>query len=368
MIAFMDAGSWNSLIQRLPSPHLLQTWEWGQFKSRYSWQPLHRSWDSTNGKPVAAALILKRVLSRRLGNWASVLYVPKGPLLDWQDSSITAMVLDDLARIARQQGAIFIKIDPDVALARGLPEDPASQSDNLGLQLVDRLKAGGWQFSQDQIQFRNTMELDLSLSEDDILAGMKQKTRYNIRLSSRRGVSVRLGETGDLAELYRLYAETSLRDGFVIRSADYYLDLWGSFIRAGLAEPWIAEAGGSTVAGLMLFHFGQRAWYLYGMSSELEREKMPNYLLQWEAIRRAKALGCQVYDLWGAPDNFSASDSMWGVYRFKEGLGAGVVRHIGAWDLPVRPNLYLLYTRVLPWILERMRRRGNQQTRQVAGL
>jgi lipid II:glycine glycyltransferase (peptidoglycan interpeptide bridge formation enzyme) len=123
-----------------------------------------------------------------------------------------------------------------------------------------------------------------------------------------------------------------------------------------------------TVAGLLLFHFGQRAWYLYGMSSELEREKMPNYLLQWEAIRRAQALGCQVYDLWGAPDIFSETDSMWGVFRFKEGLGGRVVRHIGAWDLPVRPNLYLLYTRVLPWIMERLRRRGNQQTRQVAGL
>lgn len=364
----MDAGSWNSLIQSLPSPHLLQTWEWGQFKSRYSWQPLHQSWGSDEGKPAAAALILKRALSRRLDSLLSVLYVPKGPLLDWQDPSTSGMVLADLAKISRQQGAIFIKIDPDVALARGIPDDPSNQPERIGLQLVDRLSAGGWRLSQDQIQFRNTMEIDLTLSEDTLLAGMKQKTRYNIRLASRRGVDVRRGTESDLPELYRLYAATSLRDGFVIRSSEYYLDLWGTFIRAGMAEPWIAEVDGKTVAGLLLFHFGQRAWYLYGMSSELEREKMPNYLLQWEAIRRAQSLGCLAYDLWGAPDVFSAEDSMWGVYRFKEGLGARVVRHIGAWDLPVRPNLYLLYTRVLPWILERMRRRGNQQTRQVTGL
>ncbi len=364
----MDAGSWNSLIQGLPSPHLLQTWEWGQFKSRYNWQPYHHSWVSAEGKQAAAALILKRALSRHLGSLLSVLYVPKGPLLDWQDTTTSAIVLADLAQISRQQGAIFIKIDPDVALAYGIPDDPSDQMDNRGLQLLDRLSAGGWRYSQDQIQFRNTMEIDLTLSEDALLAGMKQKTRYNIRLASRRGVGVRRGTETDLPELYQLYAGTSLRDGFVIRSSEYYLDLWGMFIRAGMAEPWIAEVGGRTVAGLLLFHFGRRSWYLYGMSSELEREKMPNYLLQWEAIRRAQALGCQVYDLWGAPDVFGAEDSMWGVYRFKEGLGARVVRHIGAWDLPVRPNLYLLYTRVLPWILEHMRRRGNQQTRQVAGL
>jgi lipid II:glycine glycyltransferase (peptidoglycan interpeptide bridge formation enzyme) len=139
-------------------------------------------------------------------------------------------------------------------------------------------------------------------------------------------------------------------------------------MQAGMATPLVANVSGRVVAGLILFHFGRRAWYLYGMSSDLEREKMPNYLLQWEAICLLQSLGCEVYDLWGAPDDFSEQDSMWGVFRFKEGLGAQIVRHIGAWDLPVRPNLYTLYTRILPWILNRMRQRGNQQTRQVAGL
>ncbi|HWQ84009.1 MAG TPA: peptidoglycan bridge formation glycyltransferase FemA/FemB family protein [Anaerolineales bacterium] len=364
----MNAVTWNHLIRSLPSPHVLQTWEWGDFKSRYGWQPIHQRWGGGAGSREAAALILKRGLSRRLGKWLSVLYIPKGPLLDWHDQSTRATVFADLEQIARSQGAIFIKIDPDVIIARGIPGEPSYQPDPLGEEVVGHLRACGWHFSQDQVQFRNTMEMDLSRSEDELLVGMKQKTRYNIRLASRRGVEIRRGGLPDLPTLYQMYAETSVRDGFVIRSAMYYLDLWSSFIQAGLAEPLIAAVAGTPVAGLLLFHFDQRAWYLYGMSSDQEREKMPNYLLQWEAIRQAKALGCRNYDLWGAPDEFSEQDSMWGVYRFKDGLGAQVVQHIGAWDLPVRPNLYMLYTRVLPQILDRMRQRGTRQTRQVVGL
>jgi lipid II:glycine glycyltransferase (peptidoglycan interpeptide bridge formation enzyme) len=101
------------------------------------------------------------------------------------------------------------------------------------------------------------------------------------------------------------------------------------------------------------------------MSKDAHREKMPSYALQWEAIQRAREAGCQVYDLWGAPDVFDESDSMWGVYRFKAGLGGDVVRTIGAWDLPMRPLYYRLYTQVLPRVLGIMRRRGKARTQQA---
>jgi lipid II:glycine glycyltransferase (peptidoglycan interpeptide bridge formation enzyme) len=111
------------------------------------------------------------------------------------------------------------------------------------------------------------------------------------------------------------------------------------------------------------FRFAGRAWYLYGMSRDLHRERMPNYLLQWEALRRARTSGCNEYDLWGAPDRFDESDPLWGVYRFKEGLGGEVVRGLGAWDLPVQPLLYRLYTQTLPRLLDVMRKRGRAQTK-----
>jgi lipid II:glycine glycyltransferase (peptidoglycan interpeptide bridge formation enzyme) len=185
---------------------------------------------------------------------------------------------------------------------------------------------------------------------------MKPKTRYNVRLAQKKGVTIRSGDLADLDLLYQLYAETAQRDGFIIRPIAYYRDAWGSFIRSGLAHPLIASVESEPVAGLILFRFADRAWYLYGMSSNLHREKMPNYLLQWEAIRWAKAQGGTVYDLWGAPDELNETDSMWGVYKFKEGLGAEFAPHVGAYDFVVSRFGYWFYTQAMPRILNIMRR------------
>ncbi len=273
-----------------------------------------------------------------------------------------ARVLDDWQSLARRERAIFIKIDPDVPVAAGPPGQ--EQTSPIGTQLVSELEIRDWRLSRDQIQFRNTITLDLRRSEAEILAGMKQKTRYNIRLAEKKGVRVRSspGSVADLDLLYRLYAETSVRDGFVIRSADYYRDAWGSFIQAGLAQPLIAEVEGKPVGALVLFKFARTAWYMYGMSREAHREKMPNHLLQWEAMRWAKAHGSETYDLWGAPDEFIENDPMWGVWKFKEGFGGQVVRHVGAWDYAPSPLLYRLYTVILPRVLDMMRWRGKRKT------
>jgi lipid II:glycine glycyltransferase (peptidoglycan interpeptide bridge formation enzyme) len=149
-----------------------------------------------------------------------------------------------------------------------------------------------------------------------------------------------------------MYTRTADRDGFIIREEAYYLRLWRNFMDARLAVPLIAEVEGVAVAGLILFVFGGRAWYFYGMSTTDHREKMPNYLLQWEAMRIAKSMDCSIYDLWGAPDTFDGDDSMAGVFRFKEGLGGVLQRSIGAWDFSSRPFLYFLYQQILPRILD----------------
>lgn len=131
---------------------------------------------------------------------------------------------------------------------------------------------------------------------------------------------------------------------------------------AGMAEPLLAEVEGEPVAGLIILRFAGRAWYMYGMSSLEHREKMPNYLLQWEAMLRAKEAGCLTYDLWGAPDEFVENDSLWGVYRFKKGLGGEVVHYIGALDLPLNRILYNLYTKAIPPLMAQLRRRGKAKT------
>jgi peptidoglycan pentaglycine glycine transferase (the first glycine) len=375
--------NWNDIITALPGAHILQTREWGELKACFGWEAYHLIWTKDRqgyfeygspgsgwlqtSEPTAAALVLTRTI-RLAGFPLRVLYIPKGPLLNWEDWFLRQGVLGDLVAFANQKQAILLKIDPDINLGIGFPGMGDPQDAPLAKAILADLQQSGWHYSDEQIQFKNTVMIDLSPSEDELLAKMKQKTRYNLRLAERKGVVVRIGSIEDLPLLYQMYAETSVRDGFVIRDAAYYQSLWEKFIRAGMAEALIAEVDGQAVAALILFTFASKAWYLYGMSCQLHREKMPNYLLQWKAIQRAKSKGCLSYDMWGAPDRFDESDPMWGVYRFKEGLGGEIVRRIGAWDLPTRPTIYRLYTRTVPRILAMMRQRGQNRTRQQIGI
>jgi peptidoglycan pentaglycine glycine transferase (the first glycine) len=360
-VAEMDETQWNASISSLPGAHLLQTWEWGRIKQVFGWQPLAQSWCDDAGKVRCAALALQRSATPlRL----KVLYVPRGPLVDWGDPAWRTRALAEMENLARRRHTIFIKIDPEVLLGSGVPGSETAQESALGSDLQSDLRRRGWRYSPEQVQFRNTVEIDLTEPEEAWLGRLKQKARYNLRLGEKRGVQVRIGTQPDLPLLYRMYAETSVRDGFLIRSQDYYQTLWQTFLTQGMLDPLIAEVAGEPVAGIMVFYFAGRAWYLQGMSRDLHREKMPNYLLQWTAIRRARERGCHTYDLWGAPDQFDESDHLWGVYRFKEAIGGRVLRTLGAWDYPVQPFMYRFYTQALPRILAMMRRRGRERTRQ----
>ncbi len=393
----MESSVWNSIISKLPNPHFLQTYEWGQVKAKYGWSPLYAVWtkdqfsvfsnqSSVTDNCIAAALILKRQIIRNgFAARLSILYSPKGPLLDWTNESLRNRVLNDLQSFAKKQGAIFLKMDPDVVLGTGVPQGEKDVIDNGGQVVMSELKRRGWGYSSDQIQFKNTVLIDLNPTEDELLARMKQKTRYNIRLAEKKGVALRVGTLEDIPMLYKMYAETSVRDGFVIRDEGYYKTVWELFMSSNVeklersqvstfqpshiptCELIIAEVEGEPVAAIFVFYFAGRAYYVYGMSRDVHREKMPTYLLQWEAMRRAKAKGCTVYDLWGAPDIFDESDSMWGVYRFKEGLGGKVVRTLGAWDFAPNPLWYKIYSEIIPRVLDVMRSRGKAKTKQNLG-
>jgi lipid II:glycine glycyltransferase (peptidoglycan interpeptide bridge formation enzyme) len=373
---------WNQIISTLPDPHFLQTYEWGQVKAEYGWEPYYIIWmknscqsftsdqvDSLNRLDLLEVMAATMILKRRIpiGGMAarlSVLYAPKGPLMDWTNEALCERVLDDLQSFVKKQGSIFLKIDPDVVLGTGIPGSEEDVIVDAGQQVISTLKRRGWEFSLGQIQFRNTVLIDLSASEDEILARMKQKTRYNVRLAGRKDVVVRVGTIDDLPGLYKMYAETSVRDGFVIRDGDYYREVWGKFMGVKMAEPLIAEVNGEPVAAIFVFYFSERAYYVYGMSRAVHREKMPAYLLQWEAMKRARARGCRTYDLWGGPEEFDESDPMWGVFRFKRGLGGKVVRTLGAWDYPPNKIWYRLYAEIIPRILDIMRARGKKVTSQ----
>lgn len=348
--AIVAAEDWRAELAQLPAPHVLQSWEWGEVKAQTGWHAQRFALADAAGN--AAFQLLWRqplpILPLRIA------YVPKGPLLDWSDPDVVDRTLEAIERQAARLRCVYVKIDPDVR-----------QDTSAGRLVLHALGRRGWRPSAEQVQFQNTAYSDLSGSEETLLAQMKQKWRYNIRLAEKRGLRVREGGEADFAAFYALYAETGARDRFLIRPFDYYVQTWRTFLQAQ-AEPH-NPAGGALllaehpeeagpVAGLFLFRYAQRAWYFYGASSERRRRDMPNYLLQWEALRWARSQGCTVYDWWGAPTQPDADDdAMQGVWQFKQGFGAQLQPHIGAWDYVVSPPLYLLQQKTMPAVLDWMR-------------
>jgi lipid II:glycine glycyltransferase (peptidoglycan interpeptide bridge formation enzyme) len=347
-----DAAAWDAALLGLPDPQVLQNWSWGVTKEQTGWSGRRLLW-LQNGIPVAAAAMLVRRVS---GLPLAVAYVPRGPAVDWSDARVVEAVLQQLESEARRSRAFFIKIDPAV------------QADTeVGRAVTAMLYHRGWRFSPEQIQYRNTVISDLTLDEESMLAAMKPKWRYNIRLAERKGVHVRDGVAGDLPTFYAMYIETGTRDGFLVRPYEYYRNVWERFLEEGLAHLLLAEVEGHAVAGIILFRFGPTAWYFYGASTDQARDLMPNHALQWAAMRWAKHAGCTRYDWWGAPDNLTEEDPMWGVYRFKMGFGGQFVPGIGAWDFPISRPVYVAYTRAMPRLLDVARRRHRTEAPAPAG-
>lgn len=354
----IDEITWEENLLLLPNPNWLQSNIWADIKKDNGWVPSYLLWKDNTGKAVAGAMVLERKIQFLKIFSLKIQYCPKGPLFNWNIPGLFEYVLADLEDFAKSRQVIFLKIDPDIIInnqkeigleKKELPIFP----DGMSI-LIKR----GWSLSKEQIQFRNTLYLLLDNSEDKLMSAMKQKTRYNIRLSERKGVKVRIGNPSDFEELYKLYAETAIRDGFVIRSKVYYLNIWNKFFANEMCEPLIAELDGQLLAAIIIYYFSDKAYYVYGMSSEKHRNLMATYLLQWKAIQRAKEKNKKIYDFWGAPEIIDETDRMWGVYKFKLGFGGILINTIGAYDYPINRIGYSFYQVVLPKILDVMRKIG----------
>lgn len=325
----VSLSNWKQFFDRHPDAHLLQTAEWGELKAAFGWDALRLVCDGYGAQ----------ILFRRLPFGYTLAYIPK-PILDSHAAS--QIFWEEVASLCRQRRAVFLKVEPDAWLAG----TPSAVAPSPGKTL------GGMTFrtSAFHIQPPRTLVVDLKGTEDDILARMKQKCRYNIRLAEKKGVSVRPWD--DLPAFHRLIQMTGARDAFGVHSLDYYRHAYELFHPTGNCELLVAEYEHQPLVALMAFRHGPRAWYLYGASTERERNRMPAYLLQWEAMRWARAAGCQEYDLWGVPDaeesvleaSFETRrDGLWGVYRFKRGFGGELRRAVQAVDVVFNPLLYQLY-------------------------
>ena len=315
---------WNHYLSEYPNAHFLQMGAWGELKSHFGWKPLRIV---ANGGGA-------QVLFRNLPLGFTIAYIPKGPIAG------NSELYDEIQEVCRKKRAVFLKIEPN-----------AFEGDHEFdcVQLEEKVIS-------DAVQPRRTVIVSLEGSESEILDRMKQKTRYNINLAEKKEVVVR--PSSDIYEFHRMAVFTAERDMFGVHNHAYYQNFYDLFAATKSCELFSAYYQKKVLASLFVIKSGDTAFYLYGASYNVERNRMPTYLLQWKAMIWAKEKGCKYYDLWGIPDydeeeleksftDKDAHDGLWGVYRFKRGFGGEIKRTVGAWDMIYNPKLYNLYAKVM---------------------
>jgi lipid II:glycine glycyltransferase (peptidoglycan interpeptide bridge formation enzyme) len=335
-------AKWDAFVEAHPYGHFLQSWGWGELKTGAHWQPLRLALCAPGEETiVAAAQVLRRTafhLPPRLGHLA---YLPKGPLVDWHATTadgtpLARVFLLQLRAYLRARGALALQIEPPLSV-----DGPAASA---ALHLLREL---GFHPAP-TVQPLRTITLDLRPGEETLLARMKEKWRYNVRLATRKGVEVRPASSlADVRAWYTLLQITGARDEFGIHTFEYYQKVWEIFVPRSQARLFLAYFQGELLAGIFVTCLGHEAIYLYGASSNAHRNLMPNYLLQWEAIRWARETGALSYDFWGIPASDEPDEAMTGVYRFKSGWGGQVVSFLGNYQYDCHPHILHLARQLL---------------------
>jgi peptidoglycan pentaglycine glycine transferase (the first glycine) len=318
-MAIATPTEWSTFYASHPKAHILQSARWGDLKSHFGWEAVR----FINGNTGAQVLIRRLPLGQKMA------YIPMGPIGDDWPSLIC-----EIDNYCQQEQIIFLKIEPDEGM------DPMDVANKLP----------GVILSPQAIQPRRSIVIDLAADEATLLARMKQKTRYNIGLARKKGVTVQ--RWADLPGFHRMMLATGERDTFGVHSLEYYCKAYELFQSDETCELLAAFHEGDVLAAIMVFVAEKHAWYFYGASGDQKRHLMPTYLLQWEAMLWAKNQGCTSYDLWGVPDkdedfleqHFNdRHDGLWGVYRFKRGFGGTLTRTMGAFDRVYQKLPYMLY-------------------------
>ena len=317
----ITSEEWKTFLQKQEDVHILQTAEWGLLKSKFGWD----THAFVNDQCGAQVLLRKLPLGYHIG------YIPMGPV-----GIPDQFLFQEIREFCKNKKCIFLKIEPDIW------QDDFSESDFS--EFFEELQRGK------SIQPPNTIVINLEGEVEIWLNRMKQKTRYNVRLAAKKGVVIE--ESQSIDTFHELMLETGERDAFGVHSKEYYQSAFDLFSSTDSCKLFIASFDGKPLAGIMVFISGSRAWYFYGASNNVERNRMPTYLIQWEAMKYCAERGCKTYDLWGIPDGnedaleaqfMERNDGLWSVYRFKRGFGGNIRRLIGAWDDVYHPFLYKLY-------------------------
>jgi vancomycin resistance protein VanK len=373
----ISAAEHLAFLQTQESASFLQTPAWARVKRE--WKAESIGWSlpgSPGGELVGVALVLYRQLPRVKRYLA---YLPEGPVIDWEADDLSAW-LEPLAAHLKARGAFGIRIGPPVVTRRwsaaqvkdgiadesvaSLTELPATERSQTGAKVVSQLRELGWRaqgavggFAAGQPQYNFWIPLrdedGKQRSEDDVLAGMNQQWRRNIKKAAKAGVEVTRVGADELGAFHDLYRTTAERDHFTPRPLTYFRTM---FEALGAEEPdrirlYLARHEGDLVAATIWVRVGGHVWYSYGASSTDKREVRGSNAVQWAMIRDAIAEGADVYDLRGITDTLDPDDPHVGLVQFKVGTGGQAVEYAGEWDLPLSPLLYSAFSLY-------MRRRG----------
>ena len=292
------AAAWDSALPE--SAHLLQSFQWGELQSRFGWDVERLAIDA--GGSDTGVSLLTAPTSTPGGRHG---YVPKGPAVPRERLPIA---MDALAALARERELAYIRVEPDLEA----PFDPPA----------------GWRASP-ATQPEHTSIIDLRPEPDALMAGFKPKTRYNIRLATKKGVRVeRSGDASAFAEMARV---TSSRHRIQLADEPYYRAVLEVLTPSDMARLYLAYQDDTPLAGIIVTRFAGRAIYLFGASAKTGRQLMPAYLLHWQAIQDVKALGDTEYDLWGIPPDDSPDHPWAGLWQFKSGWNGRNVTFAGAY-------------------------------------
>ena len=323
---------WDDWVENSPGGgHVLQSYAWGEFKRGQGWRPVRLALER-DGKVVGLGQFLAYNTFPVPG---SLMYCTKGPWLPWDDQEAVRAFFGGVAQAAGREGAHTVKIEPEVFEER---------TDVKAL-----LHDIGFRKARYDLNFANTVVIDLSPPEEDLLKRMRgnkgRTTRKNIRQGLAKGVEVVEPEDFEWAfgTLYGWMEELSeSKEGFTNRRPREYLRrMMREMSDAGHGHFFFAEQGGRPLSGVYVFTFGEKLWFMHGASDREKRGQTPNYLLLWEVMRWAKRRGITYCDLVGAPkrEDRTKDNPYYGSYEFKRGFGGDVVEFVGCLDLPVRPRL-----------------------------
>lgn len=361
----ITADEHRSHLASVSSASFLQSPGWAAVKPE--WKPEHLGWFE-DGRLVGSALVLYRQLPKLKRYLA---YLPEGPVIDWDSDDLGAW-LTPMAAHLKRQGAFGVRIGPPVVVRRwsaaqvkeGIASDEVQalgdmapiERSRAGASVVSQLHELGWVrqgaeggFAAGQPAYNFWIPLvatdggqRVQRSEDDVLKGMNQLWRRNIKKADKLGVEVGQGTAEDLQAFHDLYVHTAERDHFRPRPLSYFQTMESALNadEPGRFTLWLARHEGDLVAATIAIRVGTHAWYSYGASSTEKRDVRGSNAVQWAMIRDAIAHGCEIYDLRGITDTLSADDPHVGLIQFKVGTGGEAVEYAGEWDLPLNRLLY----------------------------